>query len=185
VISAIIPAKTRPENLPRIIYSLPYAEIIIVRDDSVWTRYEAMRRAKFDIIYTQDDDVVNHSLPLLLESYLKHPDLIHYSVPTDYLGKIPNKTWGNRQLALIGWGSMFHRSRLQVLDKYTNKYGIDDLLLREVDRAFTILQGRHHVPVVCDLERLPGETDGRALSSQPNHIELTNKMIERCLGLCE
>lgn len=185
-VSAIVPYGTRKYNAGRIADSLSkiFQEIIFIDDAYlVYSRFIAIQRAAFDTIYTQDDDVINHDLEKLFNSFSRKPDKIHYAVPEDYLEKIPSKTYKESQLALIGWGSMFMRDKTKVLDIYSNRYGVDGLLMREADRAFTLLQCEHHIPVVSKLEFIPDPVPSPALSAEPEHIEKTNKMIERCLDL--
>ena len=185
-VSAIIPVGIRPYNIPEIAKSLPFDEIIYIKsDDKIWGRYQAMRHAKYPIIYTQDDDIVNLSLDKLQSSFTEDPYSVHYSIPEDYLSKIEAKTFGKCQLALVGWGTMFHRDLLKAFDKYTDKYGVDELLLREADRAFTVLQGHHHIPVIAELKHLSGETDEHAMSSECTHVQTMSEMVVKCIQLCE
>lgn len=185
-VSAIIPVHSRRFNAPQIMASLPFDEVIFIDtgEDRIWGRYEAMKRAKHDIIYTQDDDIVNQSLDRLVQSFKENPLAISYAVREDYLPKIEAKTFGKCQLALVGWGSMFDKELLKVFRKYTDVYGVDDLLIREADRAFTVLQGRHHFPVVSDLRSLEGETSDQAMSSEANHVQTMSEMVVKCIELC-
>lgn len=184
--SAIIPIHTRRFNAPEIFESLPFDEVIFIdtNEEKIWGRYQAMRRAKHPIIYTQDDDIINTEIKKLFDLTQEDPYTIHYAVPDEYPPKIAEKTFGKCQLALVGWGAMFHKDLLRVFDKYTDKYGVDDLLLREADRAFTVLQGRHHHHVVSKLKSLPGETDSLAMSSESTHKQTADEMVKRCLALC-
>jgi hypothetical protein len=184
MISAIILAGLRMNNASKIVKELvqypQITEIIICNPEAhlVWGRYEAMGRAKNEIIYTQDDDCLNYDIGKILEI---KTDSVVYGVPQDYLLKIPNKTYGDSQLALIGWGALFSRKLISALDPYIRKYGKDDILFREADRIFTIGLKRKHTPVVCNIEHLPGYRSG--LSSQPEHLETTNEAIRRALSL--
>jgi len=86
-------------------------------------------------------------------------------------------------MALLGLGSMFHKSWIDVLDKYIEFYGKDDCFYREVDRIFTMLLNKHHKFVPGSITHLKGKDDENALCQQPEHLSFKNLVIERCIKI--
>ena len=80
----------------------PYVEeLIVVRGhDGVWERWEAVARAKCDIVYTQDDDAVVN-VAAVLEQY--EPGVVTCNMPNDHRKDYPDG------IALVGWGAVFDK----------------------------------------------------------------------------
>lgn len=190
MITAVLLTWKRQDNIPLIIADLlryPFISEIIIRDNSkcknikCYARYTTAKKAKNDIIYTQDDDCIVHNIQGIYDKFMEDPTKIAYSGIEGYENKI--ETYGEQQLALLGWGSMFHKSWISVLDRYIEFYGKDDCLFREADRIFTLLQNKHHNFVPGGITHLKGKDDLDALCQQSDHITSKKLSIERCLKI--
>lgn len=190
MITAVLLTWKRQDNIPLIIADLlryPFISEIIIRDNSkcknikCYARYTTAKKAKNDIIYTQDDDCIVHNIQGIYDKFMEDPTKIAYSGIEGYENKI--ETYGEQQLALLGWGSMFHKSWISVLDRYIEFYGKDDCLFREADRIFTLLQNKHHNFVPGGITHLKGKDDLDALCQQSDHITSKKLAIERCLKI--
>ena len=62
------------------------------------------------------------------------------------------------KVTLVGWGAVFRRDWLSVFDRYVERYGVDDLLLREADRIFTLLLNRPHHSLPAKIRSGQGAT---------------------------
>jgi len=189
-VTAVLITWKRQENIPIIVAQLlryPFISEIIIVDHSkcenlkAYGRFTNSLRAKNNIIYTQDDDCLVHNIQGIYNKFLEDNTKIAYSGIEGYEKKI--ETYGEKQLALLGWGSMFSRDMIGVLDKYIKEYGKDECLLREADRIFTLLQNKHHNFVPGGVTHLPGKDDDNALCQQSDHITSKNLATERCLRI--
>lgn len=147
-VSAVIVTRGDCDLAP-LVASLPFPEIAVWDnsrrpDRKVYGRYLAAAEAGNDIIYTQDDDCIVDA-QALLEHY--EDGLIVANVPED------RRAFYSDGVTLVGWGALFHRSLLSVLDRYLELYPMDELFLRECDRLFTGLNRTRCVEV--PLEHLP------------------------------
>jgi hypothetical protein len=152
-ITACLITWKRQHLIPKIIENLqqyPFISEIIVRDNSKceniinYGRYDAALRASNDIIYTQDDDCIVNNIEEIYNSFISDPTCISHSGTDYYESDIPNNIYGDAQMALAGWGSIFDRRWIPVLDKYIEKYGKDYCFYRETDRIFSLLLHKHH-----------------------------------------
>lgn len=182
----------RQYNIPRIIESLlkwSFVGQICLLDNSRgenlinYGRYVQAEKAQNEIIYTQDDDCIINNLGNIFDTFIKKPDTLCYGGNTASQFSIPKHTYGNKQMAMAGWGSFFKKEWIVVLDKYIQKYGKDYCFYRETDRIFTMLLKKHHNFVLGDITHLPGKDDKHALCQQPDHIKYKKIAIERCLTL--
>jgi hypothetical protein len=126
---------TKHSEYPKIILdrlNLGFFDEIIIKTESpsVYQRYLSAKKAKNDIIYVQDDDcLVNYQV--LFESY--------NGKITNSMTKPFQQHYNGLGCTLVGWGCYFPKSMIDVFDKYIEKYGEDEHLLREADRIFTYL----------------------------------------------
>lgn len=210
LVTAIVPIWRRPQNLPIIVdrlLSMPWVAQLVLWDNNhqapsrfthndsrvevvhasknyvTYGRFLAARRcARYSVLYTQDDDVLPASewLEQLLASYEREPTCLHAGLsPAHYRVEVERKPW-----LQLGWGAMFHHSHLGVLDKYTGRYGEDELLLRKADRIFSILAGADlHRPQVADYKNLVGHGGREALYRRTDHWRLTREAVFRARAL--
>ncbi len=157
---------------PQIMWSLDGFGEVIVGDGThgVYGRFEAISQAKFDIVYTQDDDCVV-DIPLLLNEWDGH-----------FISNMRSNRAAEyaKNMTLIGWGAMFQKSLISVLDIYTNKWGKDALFKRECDRIFTGLN--KHKTFFIEVENLPNAYEGR-LGNDPRHWEYLAEIKRRVVEL--
>ena len=118
----------------------------------VWARWEAAAHVKHDVIYVQDDDAVV-DFRGVVEAY--DPSAVVCNMP---MGHRPNYPDG---IALVGWGTVFHRSMLSAFDRYKERFPMDKLFRREADRVFTGLNPCklievpfRHLPVAFGSDRM-------------------------------
>jgi hypothetical protein len=118
-------------------------EDIVIRRGfaGVWERYEGVRQADHDIVYTQDDDCVV-DVAAVLAAY--RPMAITCNMPEWKRDEYPD------QIALVGWGAVFHRVYgMHAFKRYAAaNFSMDDKLFRrEADRVFTGLRALHLIDV--------------------------------------
>lgn len=146
---------------------------VIIGDGShgVFGRYDAIKHAKYDIIYTQDDDCVV-DIPELMKQWNGH---FISNMKENRVNEYP------ANLTLIGWGAMFKKDLISVLDRYTTRWGFDSLFMRECDRVFTGLN--MHKNVFVDVENLPNIYDADRLSNRPDHWQRLDEIKKRICAL--
>lgn len=131
-------------------------------------------KASCDFIYYQDDDCLA-PIKELLDAAL--PDCITCAMKPSHL-----EAYKNSQIALLGWGSVFPKRIITVLDSYRRVYGEDALFRRESERIMTWLawpQKRLNLPIVD----LPSAWAPDRLSMQPDHYAYIPQVEERCASL--
>lgn len=157
---------------PKILATLEGFGEVIVGDGShgVYGRYEAIKSAKFDTIYTQDDDCLV-GIDRLIENYDGHftVNMNRWRVP-EYPGN----------MTLIGWGAIFKKELIGVLDQYEARWGKDALFVRECDRVFTGLN--IHTHFFGDRDDLPTATVNR-MCHDPKHWEYLAQVKARVVEL--
>lgn len=150
-----------------------FDEILIVNESAnVYNRYIAAAKAKSDIIFVCDDDVlVNY------QHLFKHYNgQITNAMTKDFIQKYKDKG-----CTLVGWGCYFPKSMLGVFDKYIERYGSDDKhLLREADRIFTYLNQPFNT-VQMPHEDLEQTSD--RMGYQPEHYTSMDEALEKCKKL--
>jgi hypothetical protein len=149
---------TREPLDPQIVRSLEGFGEIIVGDGTrgVIGRYEAVAKAKFEIIYSQDDDCVV-DIPALMAQWDGH---FISNMKANRVAEYPG------QITLMGWGCMFRKELIDVFDEYIDRWGLDALFRRECDRVFSGLN--RHKNVFVDVENLPIAYVDR-LGNDPEH----------------
>lgn len=167
---------TYPHQVLESVMQYPFGEIIVLTNcDSPFRKYELFEKAKFDMIYYQDDDAI---IPIneLLEK--AEEGIINLGIKPGHFD-----LYKDRRLTMgMGWGSIFDRKILQTLRKYTDKYGFDDVFKREAERILTYLnypQNRVILPVIDT----PAANDQNRLWRQSHHHEYVRKVEERCKEL--
>lgn len=188
MVTAVLITWKRQENVPLIIADLlryPFISEIIIRDNSkcknikTYGRYTAKTRN--NIVYTQDDDCIVHNIEGIYTKFMEDKTKLAYSGIEGYEEKI--ETYGKKQLGMMGWGAMFDKDMLCVLNQYIDIYGKDECFYRETDRIFTLLLNKHHNFVPGGITHLKGKDDENALCNQSDHISFKNLAIERCLKI--
>jgi hypothetical protein len=190
MITACLITWKRQYNIPKIVENLlryPFIDEIIIRDNSKckniinYGRYTT--KTKNNIIYTQDDDCIVHNIQGIYDKFMEDPKRITYSGIDGYEEKIKDNIFGNKQMCMAGWGMMFDKSWVKVLDKYISVYGKDDCFYRETDRIFSLLLNRHHNFVPGGITHLEGKDDSNALCQQSDHVASKQLAIQRSLEI--
>ena len=156
-VSAVIPTRGDVEMGQIIANLLKYsevAEIIIEVSDSPYGRYTGAKIARCPVILTQDDDCVPNLRPLL-DAY-KPGIIVNIMAPANANGYVGQET-------LVGYGAIFDRSLVAVLNGWTH----DTTFKRECDRVFTSLN--RHETLLMPTHSLPWATAPNRLYKQPEH----------------
>ena len=168
-VSAIIPTKGDVDLEPIRKHLEQYEEIkeIIFQkgDEFVFNRYRGIQKAKYDIVYTQDDDCLTDLRPIL-DAY--EPDIVVNAMRKERINDY------DKDITLIGWGAIFDKKMISVLDWWKK----DELFMRECDRVFTAMT--KHKTVFADIKDLPQATGSERMGSEERHwkdLELIKKRI--------
>lgn len=191
-VTACLITYKRQHNIPKIVENLlrfPFISQIMIWDNSKqpniinYARYVQAEKAENDYIYVQDDDWLVPELDKVYEKFLEDPTKLTQTGNKSYENDLKNNIYGDKQMAIVGWGTLFNRKWIPVLHKYTVKYNRDYCFLRETDRIFSILLNKHHVFVPTNVEELSDATSSWALSGQGDHLKYKKLAIERALAL--
>lgn len=167
---------TYPHQVLESIAQYPFGEILILTNcTSPFRKYELFEKAKFDMIYYQDDDAICPINELLDKS---EPDELNIAMKYGHFD-----LYKERRITMgMGWGSIFNRKILKSLKKYTDKYGEDDVFKREAERILTYLnypQNRIILPIIDTA----AARDLNRLWRQSHHHKYVRLVEERCKEL--
>lgn len=161
-----------PPEVMKDIARFPFGEVLVsTRSDSPNKKYVLFEKAKFDLIYYQDDDAICPIMELAIRS---QPDIINVAMKPGHFDAYKD----TRATMGLGWGSIFPKAMLASLKKYTDVYGEDEVYKRETERILTYLnypQNRMVLPITD----LPSASDGTRLWQQPKHNEYRQIAEER------
>ena len=149
----------------------------------VYGRYLAAARASFDIVYTQDDDCMVENIGELLDLF--DGERLICAMKPDSLERYSCKEYGGGRIALLGWGAVFRREWLAVLDRYVARFGQDALLRREADRIFTMLLDRPYRAIETRIRPFPCAAGPHALWRDPQHSAYLEEAVKRTLPLLQ
>lgn len=160
-----------PEILDHLL-KYPFGEILIrTHCPNSAGKDELFKKAKYDLIYYQDDDAICPVSEIIEQA---EPNIITCAMKPGHL-----EAYKNIRIACFGWGSIIPRSTLDKMPLYIEEYGIDDLYLREYDRILTSLnfpQKRIDAPIVD----LPSAYAVDRYSTQEGHYNNIPLMEKRC-----
>lgn len=148
--------------------------LFLTHCDSPHRKQELFAKAKFDYIYYQDDDCIASIGELFAAC---EPNVITCAMKPGHIA-----SYGASRIALVGWGSIFPKSAIRVLDRYRAVYGEDDVYRRESERIMTHLhypQKRLDLPIAD----LPSAMAPDRLSMQPGHYDYIRVVEQRCAAL--
>ena len=168
--------KIYPQVILDHIAQFPFGEVLIrTESDSPYRKHELFAKAKYDLLYYQDDDAI---CPIKELVELSNPEMINVAMKEGHA-----EAYKNRRMAVgFGWGSIFPKSVLKALDKYREKYGEDELFKRDTEKILTQLvypQNRFVLPITD----LPSAYNPDRLWRQPNHWSNMTIIEERCVSL--
>jgi len=167
---------TKYSDYPKLVLerlTLGFFDEIIIKTESpsVYQRYLLAKQAKNDVIYIQDDDCL-----LNYQNLFKH-----------YNGKLTNampkefkEKYDAMGCTLVGWGCLFPKSMLSVFDKYINKYGEDEHLLREADRIFTYFNKPYNTLIQPHEDLFQDEGRMSSPDKLEFHFKSANEALEKC-----
>jgi len=175
-VTAVLVKYQRPDELDAIcdhLGTFDFIDEILIRDNTKenlmgYGRYVTAKEAKNNTIYVQDDDCII-DVKKLYDKY-EGTKLVNGMKPSGI------KAYSGRD-SMVGWGTFFEKSWIKVLDRYIDKYGKDDVLIREADRIFTYLLPRETIEM--DVKDFPSATSKDALFRQPDHWDYKDKALER------
>lgn len=176
-ISAIFITKDQvyPPAIVMRVMAIGFGECLFLTNcDSPHRKQELFRKAKYDFIFYQDDDAIT-PIQALLDAAV--PDQITCAMKPSHL-----KAYGQSRIALLGWGSLFPKRTIDVLQQYRAVYGEDTIYKRESERIMTWLswpQQRLELPI----EDLPSAFAPDRLSMQPDHYTYIPIVEERCAAI--
>ena len=166
-----------PKEIMDWLLPVGFGEILILTNcDSPHRKQELFQKAKYDYIYYQDDDCISAVGLLLAQSKL---DIINCAMKPFHLDK-----YKNSRIALLGWGSIFPKKTIDVLDLYRAKHGEDSLYKRETERIMTYLsfpQNRLDLPIYDLLSAIAPDR----LSMQVGHYDFIPLVEKRCAELID
>lgn len=137
-----------------------------VDDQKVFGRYAAILAARYDLIYTQDDDALCPAAEIL-ETYM-HEHLLVNVEPEE-------KPW-------LAWGAVFPRDApFKAFARYLARYPADDFFRRWPDVVFAELTPWASVDL--GHENLPWAYADTRMYRQPDHYTSQDEMRDRCRGL--
>lgn len=153
----------------------PFGELLMLTGcDSPHRKQELFAKAKYDYIYYQDDDCLAPIQELVEQS---KPNIINCAMKDFHL-----KAYARSRIALLGWGCIFPKSAIRMLDLYRAEYGEDMLYRRETERIMTWFnypQNRMELPIVD----LPSAFAPDRLSSQVGHYDYIPEVEQRCAAI--
>lgn len=164
-----------PEVLSHI-SKFPFGEILILtHSDSPSRKHDLFAKAKFDILYAQDDDAIT---PI--------QELIELADPSEItLAQKPGHQEAYKDLKYavgFGWGCFFPKRILPSLKSYTDVYGEDEVYRRETERILMCLNYPQK-RLVLPIQDLPSAYAPDRLWRQPKHMDFARIAGERCEAL--
>lgn len=207
-VSACLVSWKRPQNLPVVVNALRRVEfideILVWNNDpatkldlpesvrvidssanlSCYGRFRCAAEARNSIVYVQDDDALNGNIEELYARFMRDSSRIAHALASSHWNQRDRRTYGDAQVALLGWGAFFRKEWLAVLDELPPGIRQDPLFQREADAFFTLLLQRRHSPLLTEITHLDGHsTPGIALWCEPGYRRLTNLAIRQSLRL--
>lgn len=167
-VTAIVPShRKRKEELETVLRHLEmngFKDIIVAEGEHmILNRYDAIQKAKNEIIYTQDDDCIISNIKQLVDLYDENKIVCN--------AKFDRMVYYNRlcegKIALIGYGAIFNSSLIGHMYEYINKFGEDEILYREADRIFTWLNDKELIIADGYIQDFPCANTG--MSTERDH----------------
>lgn len=153
------------------------------RNVKTFGRYLCAYHARNDVIYTQDDDWIVGGIREIYDAFRRDSSRIAHGLHPKHFAVNRGNVYETAQMSLVGWGALFRKEWIEVFDRYVERYGYDDVLLREADRVFSLLLNRRHTSLLVDVVPLSGANDERALWRQEEHRDAATEAVRRALGI--
>ena len=153
----------------------PFGELLMLTNcDSPHRKQELFQKAKYDYLFYCDDDCLPPIQELVERS---KPNIINCAMTEHHL-----QIYARSRIALMGWGSIFPKKTIHVLDAYREEYGEDHLYRRETERImtwFAFPQNRMDLPII---HTASAHAEDR-LSMQPDHYSYIPEVEQRCAAI--
>lgn len=164
-------------DLEPILATLPYDEVLVWNGQhrkehpGTYGRYQLMREATHDLVYTQDDDCLfHHHSELLLEW---QPGTI-----TAVYGHGDNPD-GLEDVALVHGGALIDRDAcLQSFDRYLEHWPVDEGFYREADMISGTITPSHQITLPYEIRMEIAQHPSR-MCNQPWQRELKHRITQR------
>jgi len=166
-------------DLSEIKASLPFEDVVVWNNSEcneiVYGRYRGVEQARHDVIAVQDDDAIIEDWPAILAAY--EPGVIACN-----MGDAHRAFYKPMNIALVGFGAIFHRSLIRpALERYTRRFPEDELFKRECDRVFT---GLNRLKVLTvPYRNLPHEETTQRMWREPQHVNDLTEIRRRIAAL--
>ncbi len=164
-----------PKEISDHVMSIGFGECLFLTNcPSPHLKQRLFEKASCDYLYYQDDDCI---APISLLLHWAKPEQITCAMKPHHL-----ESYKNTRIALLGWGSLFPKSTIKVLEQYRRVFGEDAVFKRESERIMTYLsfpQERLDFPIVD----LPSAYAADRLSMQPDHYSYIPIVEQRCAAL--
>ena len=164
-------------DLTPVLESLSGFGEVIVWDNSkqenlkVFGRYRAALNAKNSVVFSQDDDCVLDAAQVV-SAY--EPGKVVCNMPIAKRSEY--RVLAGERIALVGWGACFSTDKVGNFQRYFNRFGMDDLFLRECDRVFTAANELKLVDV--PFRHLPHAYEGR-MGNEARHLQDLGEIRKR------
>lgn len=177
-ISAVIPTNNkRPQELEEIKQHLSqyFDDIVIMEDDGkcMYNRYLA--NTKYDVIYTQDDDLIVDNIFDLISNY----EYGYITCNTRAGSKEIYDKLYNGRIQLVGYGAIYHKDLVN-FEKYFNKFPEDERFYREADRVFTWFNKKKVIVADNKMRHFPSAETGMSINSDhyTSRDEIVNRLMQ-------
>lgn len=165
-----------PKEVLDHVRQFPFGEILILtHSDSPYRKHELFAKAKYETIYYNDDDAI---CPISDLMAFGQPNIINVAIKQGHYDAYKD----NRATMGLGWGSVFPKSLLGSLKRYTDVYGEDDVFKRETERIFTYLNYPQN-RLILPISDLPSAYADDRLWRQADHQNFRLLAEERCSKL--
>ena len=145
------------------------------KDVRVFGRYAGAMLARNEIVYVQDDDCVT-SPDAIVGAFL--PGRLVCNVPLDR-----RREYAGTSITLMGWGSVFGKSKLNAFRRYLDVYPHDDLFERECDRVFSYLHQASVTLVDVPMRHLDAAHGIDRMGREPRHGADLREIMDRMRNL--
>jgi hypothetical protein len=145
------------------------------KDVRVFGRYAGAMLARNEIIYVQDDDCVT-SPRAVVGSFL--PGRLVCNVPPDR-----RREYAGTGVTLMGWGSVFGKSKIAAFRRYLDAYPQDELFERECDRVFSYLHHGSVMLVDVPMMHLDAAHGMDRMGREPRHGADLREVMQRMLNI--
>ena len=166
-------------------FSLPKVRVISSLENlGCAARYLCAAQARNAVVYTQDDDALVLDVAERFDSFLADPGRISHGLSEWHYPRRADYVYPGAHLAMLGWGSFFLRSWIDVLNQLPCHVRESALFHREADKYFTIGLARQHNTMLGRLRQLPGHSEAQtALWRQPEHAQMSALAVREALRL--